>query len=164
MMDSPQELINRITNFLGDIGLEVRSESLPNDTFLPGVTVKNGALVFDKSKLTYPGDLLHEARHLAVVSPQRRKSLNDSVGRILHEEMCAIAWSYAAVVHLDIAPEILFHAGGYQGGGKSFIENFSSGHYVAVCTLEWLGLTTEPKKNLPPETVVYPDMHKWLVT
>jgi hypothetical protein len=163
MIGSQQNLIARITTFLRDIGLEVRSESLPDETFLPGITVKRGALIFDESKLAYPGDLLHEAGHLAVVSPERRKTLNDSVGRVLHEEMCAIAWSFAAVVQLDIAPEILFHAGGYQGGGQSFIQNFSTGHYVAVCTLEWLGLTTEPKKSLPPGTMVYPKMHKWLV-
>ena len=57
--------------------------------------------------------------------------------------MMAIAWSYAASVHLQLDPSVVFHADGYRGGSQSLIENFTGGRYIAVPTLQWLGMTAE---------------------
>jgi hypothetical protein len=35
------------------------------------------------------------------------------------EEMAAIAWSYAACVHLGLEPTVVFHSDGYKGGSES---------------------------------------------
>ena len=66
--------------------------------------------------------------------------------------MAAIAWSYAAALHLNLAPEVVFHAAGYRGGSRSMIENFSAGRYIGVPFLKWIGLTGDN----------YPAMTRWL--
>ena len=52
--------------FVRGIGIDVRAEPLPDDTFLPGLDIRHGAIVVDEARLSYPGDLLHEAGHVAV--------------------------------------------------------------------------------------------------
>jgi len=56
----------RIADFLADIGIKVASVSISRKTFLPGILVESGRILVDETQLTYPGDLLHEAGHLAV--------------------------------------------------------------------------------------------------
>jgi hypothetical protein len=74
------DLTNRIAGFLDEIGIEVVPLKLADErTFLPGIKVSCGALHVDEEKLKYPGDLLHEARHLAVAPGDRRSSLNDEI-------------------------------------------------------------------------------------
>jgi hypothetical protein len=72
---------------------------------------EQGGLIYDPGKLRYPGDLLHEAGHLAVMSPERRLRAQPYVGKYAAEEMMAIAWSYAAAVHLGLDPSIVFSRG-----------------------------------------------------
>jgi hypothetical protein len=55
----------RIVDFLTSIGLDVRTETIQDRTFVPGIVIHHGVLVIDPPQLTYPGDLLHEAGHLA---------------------------------------------------------------------------------------------------
>ena len=45
--------------FLRDIGLEVRLAPIAEATFLPGLTIQDGAIVVDEAQLLHPGDLLH---------------------------------------------------------------------------------------------------------
>ena len=52
---------DRIVDFLRGIGLPVTEGSVPDDCFLPGVRIHHGTLVFDRQRLQWPGDLLHEA-------------------------------------------------------------------------------------------------------
>ena len=162
-MESQKQLIHKIITFLIDIGIEVRVEALAEPTILPGIDVQHGALVFDEAQLKYPGDLLHEAGHIAVVTPERRKRLHGNVGQKAYEEMLAIAWSYAAAVHLGIDAAVVFHPDGYRGGSQALIENFTNGRYIGVSTLEWIGLTIEPKRAVAMERALYPKMHKWLL-
>lgn len=164
MQSSPFQnpLVRQIADFLISIGLEVRAEPLLEGTFLPGMFVDHGALVIDEERLCYPGDLLHEAGHLAVAAPSRRRRFHGNVGQRAGEEMMAIGWSYAAALHLGIDPVVVFHADGYRGGSASLLENFAEGRYLGVPLLQWVGLTAEPKPaaalGIPP----YPHMRKWL--
>lgn len=155
-------LTAKIISFLHEIGLETKASPIDEPTVLPGIAIKNGAIVIDESKLQHPGDLLHEAGHLAVMTSDRRK-FDDCVGKKAYEEMAAIAWSYAASVYLQLEPSVVFHPAGYKGGSESLIDNFTNGRYFGTPILQWLGLTNEPKQDLAPETVVYPQMIKWLV-
>lgn len=152
-----------IADFLNGIGLEVRAGDIPDKVFLPGVKVEYGALVVDESRLEYPGDILHEAGHLAVASPERRKKFYVDVGRVAAEEIMAIAWSYAASVHMGIDPAVVFHEGGYHGGGRSLAENFTQGHYMGVPALQWLGLTAEGARATELGVPPYPHMVKWML-
>lgn len=138
------ELVAKITDFLTAIGLEVRFDRIPGDTFLQGLTLKNGSLIIDVDQLVHPGDILHEAGHLACMPPDIRKSMNDDlVPGDLHDggEMMAIAWSYAACLHLGLDPAVVFHRDGYRGESMVILDNFAKGHYFGVPLLQWCGMT-----------------------
>jgi hypothetical protein len=160
--------IGRIISFLQDIGITVEERSIEEDTFLPGILIDRGTLVIDPEKLLYPGDLLHEAGHLAVVTPEDRVKLYNSVAadesrKELHgmEEMSAIAWSYAALCYLDLKPEVVFHPEGYKGDSDNMIENFGSGKYFGVSTLCWMKLCNFDKVHYTQDAP-YPHMIRWM--
>ena len=85
-------LTERLAGFVRGIGIDVRAADLPDGTFLPGLDIRDGAILVDESKLAYPGDLLHEAGHLAVTDPAERNApaLTPTAG----DEMATLAWSY----------------------------------------------------------------------
>lgn len=151
-------LIGRIVTFLRTVGIPVEVAVLDGETFLPGIAVAAGRLHVDPTRLTWPGDLLHEAGHVAVGDPSRP---DDGVSDDPGEEMAAIAWSYAAVLELGLAPDVLFHAGGYRGGARALIENFAEGGYVGVPMLAMWGLTREPHRAKAMGAPGYPHMLAW---
>src|SRR5262245_6901924 len=116
-------LVEKLTAFVRSIGIDVRAEALDVPTFLPGIDICRGAIVLDEPKLTYPGDILHEAGHVAVSDPATRRTAPVSTDP--GEEMAASAWSYAAARKLDIDPAIVFHDG-FKGGGPNMVENFNA--------------------------------------
>lgn len=151
----------KIVAFLERIGIAVVAEPLADDTFVPAMRVRGGSLVFDPDKLTWPGDLLHEAGHIALTEPDQRPSL-DSVSNDAGEEMAAIAWSYAASVAIGLDPAILFHEGGYRGGSKAMIENFTNGRDVGVPLLAAYDMTVGWRGRNPDGELRYPHMLRWL--
>jgi len=154
---------SKIVNFLIQIGLEVKVAVIEEETFLPGILIDHGALLVDEEKLNYPGDLLHEAGHLAIIPADQRKRVQRDAGKKAAEEMMAIAWSYAALVHLGLDPTIVFHEGGYRGSSQSLIEIFTQGRTFGQPTLQWIGLTVDNKKTAQAMGVEpYPHMIKWL--
>jgi hypothetical protein len=155
-------VVSRMARFLADIGLETAPAALSDPTFLDGLTISKGILLIDEAKLAWPGDLLHEAGHLAVTTPENRTLLRHNAGGDPAEEMMAIAWSYAAALAVPIEPALVFHSGGYAGGGKAILESFSQGRYFGVPMLEWLGLTADKKKAALLDVPPYPHMLKWL--
>ena len=152
--------LSRITAFLHEIGIPARPAELPHGTFLPGLTMNGGAILYDVG-LLYPGDLLHEAGHIAFTPAAERTQLSSATTFTLGDDLAAIAWSYAALTHLLLDPAIVFHNGGYQGNSQAFIDNFAHGRYVGVPLLEWAGLTNEPKRGRAG-VVNFQDMLKWL--
>jgi hypothetical protein len=130
---------------------------------LPGITIDHGVLVVDESRLQNPGDLLHEAGHLAVTPSGARSDVMGSAGNSGGYEMAAIAWSYAAVRDLEMDPSVVFHDNGYRGGSDNLIENFAAGRYFGVPMLQWLGLSAEPAKATELGIQPYPHMINWIV-
>src|SRR5438128_1370456 len=108
-----------IVAFLREVGIPVSTAALADPTFLPGILLSQGGLVVDPDRLRFPGDLLHEAGHVAVSSPDRRSAIQGDAGPDAAEEMMAIAWSYAASVHLQLDPRVVFHRDGYRGGSDA---------------------------------------------
>ena len=147
--------LDQIIAFLCAIGLSVREQELPENCVLPGISIDAGILLVDRKKLLYPGDLLHEAGHLAVVPGAERALLSVNVGDEGGMEMGAIAWSYAAAVAIGLPSEVVFHDAGYKGGAKHLRENFAAGRYLGVPILQWRGLTDRHISR-------YPTMLKWL--
>ncbi|MDP4261962.1 MAG: aspartyl/asparaginyl beta-hydroxylase domain-containing protein [Bacteroidota bacterium] len=160
-----EEITATIITFIRSIGIPVREEPLEENTFLPGMQIRNGELVIDKNKLLYPGDLLHEAGHIAVMSANDRPRLDEQfIKESQHrdaEEMMAIAWSYAACIHLAIDPLIVFHENGYKGGGSYVVENFRAGKFFGTPMLQWHGMTIEPRHAASPGHA-FPKMIKWI--
>jgi hypothetical protein len=145
-------MLKRIAEFLAAIGIPVVTGEVSGPAFLPGIRIEKGSLVIDETRLEWPGDLLHEAAHLAMAPAIRRDTLEEDAGNDGGEELGAIAWSWAAISHLGLDPEIVFHPGGYRGGSQSIIENFRNGRYIGVPFLRWIGLAGEG----------YPAMIRWL--
>lgn len=155
-------LAGRIVVFLDEIGLPVRLGYVPQLSFLPGITIEAGELVIDQARLLYPGDLLHEAGHLAVLPPSARRCVHGDVGEDAGLEVGAIAWSYAAALYLGIDPAVVFHAAGYRGGSAAMLENFGAGRFIGVPILEWAGLTATGERASACGVPPYPAMLKWL--
>ncbi|HEX8571436.1 MAG TPA: hypothetical protein VF759_01650 [Allosphingosinicella sp.] len=153
--------IRSILDFLEQAGIEIVLEPIGEEAFLPGLAIRGGRLVVDLARLDWPGDLLHEAGHIAVTEPEERARL-DSVRDDPAEEMAAIAWSYAAAVAIGLDPAILFHEGGYRGGAQALIDNFTSGRDVGVPMLEYYGMTAGRAATAAPGARPYPHMERWL--
>ncbi|MGD0959427.1 MAG: hypothetical protein ABSB19_06445 [Methylomonas sp.] len=132
------------------------------DCQLLTVLLHYGSIRIDQARLTYPGDILHEAGHLAVIPPECRRLHYIKTGKIQAEEMAAIAWSYAAAVHLDIDLAVLFHSG-YKGGGQYLIDNFSAGRYIGLPVLQWLNMAHDARQAAGTGLQPYPAMQKWLL-
>jgi hypothetical protein len=157
----PGALVAVIAAFLEEIGLRIEWGDVP-EAFLPGVQVVQGGLRIDRTRLEHPGDLLHEAGHLAGLTEAERQHAAPAVDPDPGLEMMAMAWSYAAAVKIGVPLEILFHPAGYKGWSPTLIENFAAGRYVGAPLLQYYGLACEPKlaaeRGIPP----YPHMLRWL--
>jgi hypothetical protein len=151
------DTLTTIVDFIRGLGIAVETGSLPRDGFLPAIEVRDGRLIYDPERLQYPGDLLHEAGHIAVTDAASRPTVStfDSDGG---DEMAAIAWSYAAALAAKIDPCIVFHDQGYKGEGASIAENFAEGRYVGVPMLQYYGLA----RLAADDGEKYPAMIKWL--
>ena len=160
--DFRETLITKIVTFLREIGLEIQAGALDDNTVLPGIQVRHGVLIYDPAKLKFPGDLLHEAGHLAVKAAADRKLAVHDLGGDPAEEMMTICWSYAAALHLQIPPEVVFHPAGYRGGAQSLLNDFAAGRYIGLPMLQWLGLACDEKKARETGVAPFPKMKHWL--
>jgi hypothetical protein len=156
-------MIAKMLAFLSDVGIDIQLVQLSDETFLPGIDIRNGVLLIDEARLAYPGDILHEAGHLAILPAARRRKINHDAGADAGEEMTAIAWSYAAAIYLQIDPSVVFHDDGYRGGARAILENFAQGRYFGVPVLQWLGMTMDDKAARQHAVSPYPHMIKWVM-
>lgn len=159
-------MTRRIEDFLTEIGIEVKHAGINDQTFLPGILVENGKILVDETKLTYPGDLLHEAGHLALAPALLRSSLSGEVVlpgvKMEPVEVGTMAWSYAAALYLQLDPKVVFHDGGYGGASESLLANFGLGVYLGVNVLQEAGLAVIGARAIEVGLPSYPQMLKWL--
>jgi hypothetical protein len=160
------EMEYTIINFIRSIGIEVIVAPIDTACVLPGIQISKGRLVVDPERLLYPGDLLHEAGHLAVAPSEIRKQMNGVLDPKqdfeLAGELMAIPWSYAAALHIGIDPAVVFHPDGYKGGAASILENFVQSRFIGLPALQWIGLTYDGKRAKELGTAPFPKMIKWL--
>jgi hypothetical protein len=152
-------LTERLVAFVRGIGIEVHTATLLEKTVLPGLDIRHGAILVDEARMTHPGDILHEAGHLAVTDPLKRNE--PKLSPTPAEEMTSIAWSYAALRHLELDPTVVFHYDGYKGEAASLIENFTAGRYFGVPMLHFYGMAVEPRRAAMGAEP-YPHMLRWL--
>ncbi|MBU0912067.1 MAG: hypothetical protein KKF22_05970 [Gammaproteobacteria bacterium] len=159
-MPTQTEQLTQLTAFFQQIELPYQLTSLSGTSFLPGLRIQNGCLLIDPDKLSYLGDCLHEAGHIAVTTSAKRAELQADVRQSGHgpaEEMAAIAWSWAALQYLKLPPEFLFHSDGYKGGSDAYIAAFTTGKGFGHPLLSWYGMC-----ETADTTNGYPQMKLWL--
>lgn len=158
------EMLERIIQFLNEKGIKVIEGELDNSCFLPVLFPKGTGIIMDRKKLKYPGDFLHEAGHIAVTEEHLRPLIGTSE---IHEkwpkpgeELGAILWSYAAVCHLKIPANVVFHPQGYKNEADWLIEQFESKNYIGLPLLICMGFCgyNDDKQN----QTTFPSMLKWL--
>lgn len=131
------EALEPIVTFLRDIGIAVEFGAGAQNGFLPGVNIHAGVIHVDPDALVAPGDLLHEAGHMAVLPKRFRSGLGSDLDADMHRlieeevgpglpddpilampkqqgEFMAQAWSYAAALHIGVPPDCIFFPGSYK--------------------------------------------------
>ncbi len=160
------KILLKITSFLKEIGIKTIEKELPDDTFLPGLAISNEGILIDYKKLTYPGDILHEAGHIAVTSAQDREKIGteeiDKNWPTQGDEIGAMLWSFAAAHHLEIPLDVVFHANGYKGNSNWLIDSYQENNFIGLPLLEWFGLTLSEEKANELHKKPFPHMIKWL--
>ena len=139
--------LNKIYAFLAEIGIPVVETTISQSTFVPGILIEQGRLLVDPANLLYPGDLLHEAGHIAVTLPAERCLLYEDVtlGRPdkQGDELAVVLWTYAACLHMGISPTVVFHPAGYKGDSDWLVGMFAQETYVGLPLLVWMGMTLD---------------------
>ncbi|AEA44415.1 hypothetical protein [Fluviicola taffensis] len=153
----------KIICFIQEIGIQVVETELPDDCFLPGLAIEKNTILLDSERLKFPGDLLHEAGHLAVTEAELRPLIGtnemDPEWPSDGDELAAILWSYAALKHLGLEPEVVFHPDGYKNESEWLIQQFQNGNYIGLPLFKWMGFCSSSEKGTEKP---YPHMLKWL--
>lgn len=151
--------------FLESIGIAVIEKKLDESTFLPGLMLGINTIYIDYDKLLYPGDILHEAGHIAVSTPKEREQIGtDGIHDLWPtqgDEMAAILWSYAALKHLGLPDEFVFHPNGYKGHSQWYIDTFTNGNFIGLPLLQWYGMTGS-NEQVSEGFPAFPVMQYWL--
>ncbi len=157
--------VKKVLQFLEEIEIDVIEKPL-DSTFLPGLELGPNCIYIDYEKLLYPGDILHEAGHLAVTTASNRNLIGTAEipadWPTQGEEIAAILWSFAALHHLQLPIEFVFHPNGYRNQSDWFISNFNSGTYIGLPFLEWMGLCVGNERAEKENKSPFPAMQKWL--
>lgn len=131
------EALDPIVSFLRGIGIGVEFGEGARNGFLPGVNIQGGVIHVDPETLVGPGDLLHEAGHIAIL-PRRfhaqlgrdldadtRAAIAAEAGPAIPDDLIlarplqqgeamAQAWSYAAALHIGVPLPCVFFPGSYK--------------------------------------------------
>lgn len=153
-------LVIKLVTFVRSIGIEAQACIIDWKTQFPGLDIRTGAVLVDESRLIHPGNILHEAGHIAVHDPARRS--HPKFSPTPGEELGALAWSYAAAVHLGLSAEVVFYPGSFTGWATALIENFGEGRYLGVPLLLRYGMTVEPRLAVARGVKPYPHMIRWV--
>ena len=153
-----EDAARRCLGFLDRIGIATGPLEEGEAQLLDGLAIIGGRLLIDPAVPVWPGDLLHEAGHIAVADPETRVTLGPIVADG-GDEMATIAWSYAAARECGLPLEHLFHEGGYRGDAIMLREAFATGATIGAPMLGYWGLC-DPDRQ--PGDHPFPTMQRWL--
>ncbi len=74
-------LTERLAAFVRGIGIDVRAASLSEPTVLPGLDIRDGAVLIDESRLAYPGESPGRLRRRATSGSISRSSFTRAATR-----------------------------------------------------------------------------------
>lgn len=153
-----------MAEFLGDIGIEMRPGVISAPTLFPGSFISHGSLVIDESILFAPGDALHEAAHIALLTPERRSAESGVLESATDgEEITTIAWSWAALLELGLPPEDVFHGKAYKrSDSPTIIDCARRGIYIGFPLLQAWEMTFDERNASLRGVKPFPHMVKWL--
>ena len=162
-----QQYLEPILQFLEKVNIPYKLKSVNAKMFLPGILIKKGTIIIDKEKLKFPGDVLHEAGHIALAPADVRSKLNSPIDTQLDfdaatHEMMTLAWSYAAAIDSGTPFDVLFHPEGYKGQNDSISWGFQSGQYIGLPMLQWFGMTYDANNAAKNNVKPFPHMIQWL--
>lgn len=177
----------RCLDFVLSIGIPVM-EVRCVEGFLPAIRVEAGGLLVDPSRC-FPGDILHEAGHVATMPAQFRplacgdlmaantamsawldanptlleQMPEDPVARgcLQCGEAEATAWQYAAAVAMGLPEEWIFPVDGYEGQGRATLHGLRTNCYLGINGLQTAGWT-HVRMQIDSSLPVYPSMARWL--
>ena len=154
------ELVTTLAELVRSVGIPVHVADLPQLASFPGLDIEYGAVLIDESRLIHPGNILHEAGHIAVTDPAVRneRKLSPTGG----EEVSTLAWSYAATLYLGFEPDLVFYPGSYQGWDIPLLEGFAEGRYIGIPLLQRYGMSYDAKSAATIGVRPFPHMVKWL--
>ena len=156
-----EQILDRIIGFIREIGITIEEGTVAPGSFLPAIEIRNGGIIYDPSLLAYPGDLLHEAGHIAVSSPEERPNLSGNIVENdktkMGDEMAVLLWTWAVSLHLDLPPQIVFHKDGYRGNSDWIIRQFTDRSFIGLPLLVWMKMCRDSK-----EEDGFPKMITWM--
>ena len=158
VFDDP--LTQTLADFVRGVGIEVRAADLPHLTFMPGLDMDHGVLLVDEKRMMSPGDILHEAGHLALKAPEERAA--DPFRATGAEEISVLAWSYAAALHIGLDLKVLFHGLANGDLHEAILDNFPRGQFIGLPMLQRWGMTVEPRLAVPGGPAPFPHMLRWV--
>jgi len=165
-MIKEQPELDIVLHFLKSINIQVIEKELTEPTFLPGLLLGPDVIYIDYSRLLYAGDILHEAGHIAVTLPSCRKLIGTDKMNLdwptQGDEIAAILWSFAALSHLGLSPEFVFHKNGYKGNSQWFIENFTNKNFIGLPLLQWFKMASRDEEISKYGSAPFPTMLHWL--
>ncbi|MCC5612526.1 hypothetical protein LC612_38995 [Nostoc sp. CHAB 5834] len=189
ILNSREYWVAKAIEFVQGLGLPVTitEDADLTDTFIPYVRVEAGGLTI--SGAVFPGDILHEAGHLAVIPGDFRPLAVDSLSAVMDAmtkyiennphgltqwpedplsrailqsgEAEATAWQYAAAQAIGLPDEWLFPADSYDGGSAHVLQDLKTRTYLGVNGLQAAGWTVQRKQEYR-ESAVFPALNFWL--
>jgi hypothetical protein len=156
--------LERTIEFLESIGIRVTLGAIEGSTVFPGIQIVRGTLLVDPTKLVAIGDVVHEAAHVALAPPERRSLDGDFLTNADGgEEVATIAWSWAALQLLGLAPEEVFHGTAYpRGDSGSIITAGAGGTFIGFPLLQYWGMAFDEEHANALGVQPYPHMVRWL--
>lgn len=145
----------KVITFAAGLGITVKQGTIKEKTFLPGFRISGTTLTVEPSVQGFqPGDVLHESAHICLCRPNKRETLSPRDLYVPAEEIACHPWCWAALTHLELEPQWVFHSD-YKAGGDWLIDVFSKGQILGQPLLQYWGLTNR-------DGVEWPNMASWI--